>query len=275
MSWAQSCLFLRKHSLSWREESIGIHWNPTVRHKCKNHNSTNITKERYRGRLFRALKNDCCDCESSYDYSRALSFHHLDSSCAHSWPISSPTIFPRLHPHFEDSGFSTPSSPAWGASQLSQSEFLPSWPLNYLVARSRKIQPSSWFSNIFVLNSVHWPFSLGLGSRGLWVRENVLRILFRKRGRKKHSKYTHASTLKDTPATLVKRIGRRLVQKEGKWVKLRFKDEVQSNQRWASSWERNVRMVTRWILSFITIWIYEVLIFMPSKYSNGFLCQDY
>ena len=160
-------------------------------------------------------------------------------------------------------------------SQLSQSELLPSGPLNYLVARSRKIQPSSWFSNIFVSNSVHWPFSLGLGSWGLWVRENVLRILFRKRGRKKYSKYTHTSTLKDTPATLVKRIGRHLVQKEGKWVKPRFKDEVQSNQRWASSWECKVRMVTRWILSSTTTWIYEVLIFMPSRYSNGFLCQDY
>ena len=139
VNWTQSSLFLRKHSLSWRE----AHSNPTVRHKCKNHNSTNTTKDRCRVRLFRALKNNCRDCGSSSDYSWAVSFHHLDSSCACSWPISPPTAFPRLHPHFEDSGFSTPSSLVWGASQLSQSEFLPShglWIILFLGAEKFSLQ---------------------------------------------------------------------------------------------------------------------------------------
>ena len=60
-----------------------------------------------------------------------------------------------------------------------------SQPLNHLVSRSRKTQPSTWLLNLSVSNSAQWPFSLGLGSQGLWVRGNALRILFRKRGIKK------------------------------------------------------------------------------------------
>lgn len=180
VNWTQSSLFLRKHSLSWRE----AHSHPTVRHKCKNHNSTNTTKERCRDRLFRALKNNCRDCGSSSDYSWAVSFHHLDSSCACSWPISPPTTFPRLHPHFEDWLLHPFLSSLRCLSAFSIRIPPLSRPLNHLVSRSRKIQPSTWFLNLSVSNSAQWPFSLGLGSWGLWVRENALRILFRKRGRK-------------------------------------------------------------------------------------------